>query len=78
MSYYDRVLAIDPHDVNALNNEGAALENLGNNTGAILYYDKALVIDPHYETALNNKGAALDNLGNHTGAILKSGITTFF
>jgi tetratricopeptide (TPR) repeat protein len=47
MTYYDKALAIDPHNVNALNNKGAALYNLGNYTGAITYYDKALAIDPH-------------------------------
>ena len=61
--------AIDPHDVNALTNKGAALNGLGNHTGAIVYYDKALAIDPHNVLALNNKGVVLDNLGNHTGAI---------
>jgi tetratricopeptide (TPR) repeat protein len=46
MSYYDRVLAINPSDNHAFNNKGNALEELGNYTGAILYYDKALAIDP--------------------------------
>jgi S1-C subfamily serine protease len=62
-------LAINPKDETALDNKGAALENLGNNTGAIEYYDKALAINPKDETALDNKGAALENLGNNTGAI---------
>ncbi|MGC2573353.1 MAG: tetratricopeptide repeat protein [Candidatus Nitrosopolaris sp.] len=63
-------MTIDPQYVRALDNKGGALQNLGNNTGAILYYDKALAINPYYDLALNNKGVALDNLGNHTGAIL--------
>jgi tetratricopeptide (TPR) repeat protein len=63
-------LAIDPHDVDALNNKGTDLDDLGNYPEAILYYDKALAIDPQYVYALNNKGKALDDLGNYTGAIV--------
>jgi tetratricopeptide (TPR) repeat protein len=40
-------LAINPHNVIALNNKGFAPDKLGNHTGAIEYYDKALAIDPH-------------------------------
>jgi Flp pilus assembly protein TadD len=52
-------LAIDPHHVRALNGKGAALDNLGNHTGAIEYYDKILAIDPHNVRVLYNKGVAL-------------------
>ena len=31
--YYDKALAINPHDVNALTHKGIALDNLGNHTG---------------------------------------------
>ena len=30
IEYYDKVLGIDPNDVDALNNKGVALKNLGN------------------------------------------------
>jgi tetratricopeptide (TPR) repeat protein len=40
-----------PQYVDALNGKGTALENLGNNTGAIEYFDKSLATDPHYYTA---------------------------
>jgi Flp pilus assembly protein TadD len=69
IEYFDKALAINPHDVDALNGKGVALDHLGNYTGAIEYYDKVLAIDPQYAAALNNKGAALTNLGNYTGAI---------
>jgi regulator of sirC expression with transglutaminase-like and TPR domain len=36
MLYFDRVLAIDPKDVAALDDKGLALNKLGNYTGAIL------------------------------------------
>ncbi|MGA9153144.1 MAG: tetratricopeptide repeat protein, partial [Candidatus Nitrosopolaris sp.] len=61
--YYDKALAINPHDVNALTHKGIALDNLGNYSGAIVYYDKALAINPKYEDALYNKGSTIDNLG---------------
>jgi len=59
-------LAIDPNYYTALNNKGAALDNLGNYTGAILYYDKALTVNPKYEDALYNMGYDLAALGNCT------------
>jgi tetratricopeptide (TPR) repeat protein len=69
IKYYDKALAINPKNVNALTDKGLALDNLGNHTGAIKYYDKALAINPKNVNALTDKGLALDNLGNHTGAI---------
>ena len=50
--YYDKAFTIDPHYAEALNNKGAALDNLGNHTDAILYYDNALTINPYYDNAL--------------------------
>ena len=66
IEYYDKILGIDPNDVDALNNKGVALDNLGNYTGAIEYYDKVLGIDPNDVDALDNKEVALDNLGQST------------
>ena len=63
-------MAINPHDVDALNNKGLALDDLGNYTGAVKYYDKALAIDPndtyyiiHRVSLINNKGIDLNALG---------------
>ena len=56
-------------EVNALNNKGLSLDNLGNYTGAIAYYDKVLAVDPNNVAALSNKGNALGSLGNYTEAI---------
>ena len=44
IEYYDKALAINPKDVNALTDKGLALDNLSNHTGAIEYYDKTLAI----------------------------------
>ncbi|MGD9673462.1 MAG: tetratricopeptide repeat protein [Candidatus Nitrosocosmicus sp.] len=72
ITYYDKVLAIDPNDVYALGNKGGALFNLGKYDEAITYYDKVLVIDPNDVYALGNKGGALFNLGKYDEAITYS------
>jgi hypothetical protein len=62
-------LAIDPHDVDALNKKGVELElvaSLGNDTGAVEFYNKTLAVDPKNTFAITNKAAILDRLGNHT------------
>jgi tetratricopeptide (TPR) repeat protein len=69
ITFYDKILAIDPNDVNALYNKGMSLDNLGQYQEAITYYDKALAIDPNYDYALNNKGVTLYNLGQYQEAI---------
>jgi tetratricopeptide (TPR) repeat protein len=46
MSYYDKALAIDPTNKNAINNKVAVLISLGKVAEAIKYYDKVLSIDP--------------------------------
>jgi tetratricopeptide (TPR) repeat protein len=69
IKYFDKALAIKPHNVFALANKGLALGRLGNSTAAIKYFDKALTIDPDDVAALTGKGVALDELGNHTEAI---------
>ena len=67
--YYDKVLAIDPTDLDALLRKGLALDDLGKIDEAILYYDKVIAIDPTDIFALYNKALALDNLGKLDEAI---------
>ncbi len=64
IEYYDKALAMNPNDLDALTSKGTALDVLGNHTGAIEYYDKALAIDPKDVYVLTDKGVALDALGN--------------
>ena len=68
--YYDKALAIDPTNQDALVGKGYALDDLGNYTGSIMYFDKALTIDPKNTDALNGKGFALEDSNNSTGAIM--------
>jgi tetratricopeptide (TPR) repeat protein len=44
ISYYDKVLAIDPNNIFALGNKGLGLSNLGRDQEAIEYYDKVLAM----------------------------------
>src|SRR5215469_16700062 len=67
--YYDKILAIDPHNVNALTNKGATLYDLGKYHDAIVSYDKALAINPNDVDAINNKANALGKLGKNLEAI---------
>ena len=68
LQYYDKSLAIDPSNVNALNNKAIALKNLQRYDEAIEYYDKVLAIDPSNVNALNSKAIALKNLQRYDEA----------
>ena len=53
---YDKALAINPKDVNALTGLGAALGyGLGKYNESITNYDKALAINPNYFVAVKEK-----------------------
>jgi len=62
ITYYDKVLEIDPKDIDALNNKGDALYDLDRYNEAIQYYDKVLEIDPKDIDALEMKNTVLDEL----------------
>ena len=59
ITYFDKVLALNPKDVDSLNNKGVSLVKLGNYYEAIKYFDKALTINPDYSLALKNKQKTL-------------------
>ena len=65
----DKVFAIDPSDIKALNNKANALKNLQKYDEAIVYYDKVLSIDPSAVYALNGKAFALANLDKNEEAL---------
>lgn len=46
--YFDKVLSIDPNNVEALDRKGLSLVKLGDYENAIKFYDRALKIDPQY------------------------------
>ncbi|HEY0579571.1 MAG TPA: tetratricopeptide repeat protein, partial [Candidatus Nitrosocosmicus sp.] len=67
--FYNKALAIDPNNIEALYNKGNALVKLGDSIGATVLYDKALAIDPNNKKVLHNKGLLLFKLGNYTELI---------
>ena len=69
ISYYDKVLEINPNHEDALSNKGAVLFQLGKLEEAIPYFDKVLEINPNHIGALNNKGSVLVELKRSEEAI---------
>jgi tetratricopeptide (TPR) repeat protein len=69
IQYYDKVLAINPSAVGALNSKGLALDHLQRYDEALQSFDKALEIDPSSVNALTNKGLALDHLQRYDEAL---------
>ena len=63
MMSFDQALAIEPNNVEALGNKGAALISLGRSEKLFRYLIKYLDIDPINVSALGNKGVALKSLG---------------
>jgi tetratricopeptide (TPR) repeat protein len=55
IKYFDKIIGINPKDIDALIKNGLALDKLGNHTGAIAYMDQALAIDPNNKEAKNLK-----------------------
>jgi len=47
VSFFEHIFMMGPQYIDALNNKGFALANIGNYTEAILYYDKDLAIQPN-------------------------------
>jgi tetratricopeptide (TPR) repeat protein len=70
---YDKVLEIDPEDMEALYNKAYALDRSDIFLGsleAIFWFDKALALDPEYKKKKYNQNASTSNkLGNYLEAI---------
>jgi len=62
---YNRAIAINPDDKGAHNNQGVALDGLGNYTGALKAFQTALQIDPSYKLAQSNLQIILDKLSEN-------------
>jgi len=69
ISYFEKVLEIEPNHLDALNNIGGLLSTLGKHNEAIFYFDTIIEIEPNYVRALVNKGSALGSLGKFDEAI---------
>src|SRR5262249_44357260 len=66
---FDQAIVIDPHHVNALNNKGNALHELGRFADAIACYDRVLTLKPDCAPAIVNRGAAFKDLRQAEKAI---------
>jgi len=76
IGYFDKILSIDPNNVNAIFFKGAALSSLGESNQAIPLINKAIILsdkllakDPNNINLLTIKGRALNRLQNYTEAI---------
>ena len=63
-----RALALDPRNVEALSNRGAALRNLDRPAEALADYDRALALSPSHAQAHTNRGVALASLNRFAEA----------
>jgi tetratricopeptide (TPR) repeat protein len=66
---YERVLAIQPAHLGALNNRGILLADLKRYTESLASYDRALAIAPGDAETLNNRGIAFKALGRLADAL---------
>jgi len=73
ISYFEKVLEIDPNHVDALSNRGGLLSTIGKHDEAISDLDKALEIEPNHVRALINKGILLAFLNQTDDAIFYLG-----
>jgi tetratricopeptide (TPR) repeat protein len=69
VTYFDKVLAMDPNNIIALTQKANAFGGLGKYPDAITYYDRVLAIDPKNAEALDDKGVSFYHLGNYIKAI---------
>ena len=69
ITWYDKVLKINPNDIEVLYNKAIALNNLGQNEDSLMLYDKILEIQPNTTDATYNKGLIYYNLGLYQYAI---------
>ncbi|CAN5600373.1 hypothetical protein BH23THE1_BH23THE1_23010 [soil metagenome] len=69
LTYFDKVLSVDPNNTEALHGKGLTIDNFGNHTDAVEIYDEILTIDPDNMDTLASKGVVLYNTGNHAEAI---------
>jgi hypothetical protein len=59
IAYFDRALAINPNDANALTQKGLAVGRLGEYNESIAYFDRALAINPKFVGAIKEKAASV-------------------
>jgi tetratricopeptide (TPR) repeat protein len=69
LACFERALAIQPGNVDALNNRGSALRSLKRFEEALESYDQVVAIKPDHVEALYNRGNVLQGLKRHGEAL---------
>ena len=64
IAYFDKALAIDPKNINALVSKGSTLLLLCDDKQTVTYFDRALAIDPKNPEALAGKGTVKERTNN--------------
>lgn len=67
---YDKAIALDPKNTQALSNKGHSYHLQGDIKNAVIWYDKALAVDPENEHALLNKAKAAGSVGASSEALV--------
>ena len=69
ITYYDKVISLDPENANVYNNRGNAYADKSDFGSAIADYSKAIDLDPEDASAYNNRGIAYRYTGDFGAAI---------
>jgi tetratricopeptide (TPR) repeat protein len=69
IKYFDKVLALDPADSDAMRCKGVAYSSLGRESKAMEWYGKALELNPQDSDALRQTGVSLSKLGKEREAL---------
>ena len=69
IEWFDKALAENPKDWNAMRQKGVSLSEKGNEAAAIEWFDKALAENPKDWNAMRQKGVSLSEKGNEAAAI---------
>jgi len=69
LASYDKALQINPDNIDAWNDQGIILEDLGRYQEAIAAYDQAIQVNPKFGWAWYNRGNALQALGRYEEAL---------
>ena len=69
--YYDKVLAIDSLNINALNGKALVLDFVGSHEEAISYYDRVLLIDSKNNEAQLGKSLTLESIVSEEEPLLE-------
>jgi tetratricopeptide (TPR) repeat protein len=69
IKYFDKVLALDPNDADAMRCKGVAYSSLGKESKAMEWYGNALSLNPRDSDAMRQTGVSLSKLGREREAL---------